>query len=186
MTRIINLLSEAQDDSIIIGLNYEDEFSVPFNDTEENNSTTLMNITYEYEELADEYNSSYDYNDAPGSKDRSTSQNIGDTLLDIFQKPIKWISPSSIPEKTFPRKEALESLEHSKTHPFTLLNHSRTKKDNTILHKYNSEEDRLNSLKAGNDRNLSSETHKNTAKDTDHSTKQSGASVRTNENEQSL
>ena len=135
----------------------------------------------QYEELADEYNSSYDYVEASGNKDRSILQHIGGTILDLFEKPIEWVSPSSASEKTFQRTEALDSL-----NSYSLLNSSTTRNRYPLTHNYNREEDSLDSLKDDNGKNLSSESHKNAAHDEKYSTEQYGTSLWTNENRHSL
>ena len=73
---------------IIIDLNDDNETS---NETDLNNSTTFLNITYEYEDLENEDKfSSYDYKEDLGNEKASASANIKNTLLDIFKKPFEY------------------------------------------------------------------------------------------------
>ena len=114
MRRIINLLSEAQDNEIVVDLEYGDIISDSSNETEfESSSTSLINVTYEYEDITEDYNPSYDYKelsyqrnnvDLAGNanvkeslkhREKIATSNIGNTLLDFFKKPIEWIIPSS-------------------------------------------------------------------------------------------
>ena len=129
MTRIINLLSEAQENEIIVDLDYEDVISDSLNETKlEQSSTSLINVTYEYEDINDEYNPSYDYKDSLPLKDYMDSfshegesasignenklphSSIGNTLLDFFKKPIEWIIPSSVTNHSIHKTENIEFL----------------------------------------------------------------------------
>ena len=110
MMRIINLLVEAQDEDVIIDLDYDDDMSHTFNNTNFNNSNSSMyNITYEYEEISDEYNSSYEYKDDPGNTNTAMSSSLGNTLLGFIKKPIEWFVPTSHSNTTMARPETMNS-----------------------------------------------------------------------------
>lgn len=181
MKRIVNLLLQSQDDSITVGWDYDSETSNSFNDTDINSSNSSLDITYEYSEITEDYNLPYDYNEGPRNNDRSTMNKMGETLLDLFKKPIKWTTPLNESDKMFTKLDDSGSLRH-----FNQSNNNRTVKSYPLQYNYNRTEDSFISPKNDIIENLSSEHHKYTVHEKTRRIKETGIFVPPNENVQPL
>ena len=193
MTRIINLLSEAQENEIIVDLDYNDVISDSLNETRvENSSTTLINVTYEYEDIDDEYNPSYDYKDSLSQNDyidspdykvktpsftnenRLPNSNIGTTLIDFFKKPIEWIIASTVKNQSIDKTENGELLE------------SRILSNNTQNSPTSQNSQEKNERDFQDENNISSKTNIEKPFKNNYQTKQTAALIRNNAKMHSL
>ena len=79
---------------------YTDKDTISQGSKHINSTTTILNVTYEYEEIADdEYNfssHSYDYHEEyeleKDLNQSSSSMSLGNMVLGILKKPIEWIT----------------------------------------------------------------------------------------------
>ena len=186
MQRIINLLSEAQENEIIVDLDYDDVISDSLNETKlDTSSTELINVTYEYEDISDEYNPSYEYKDSlPQSdntlsggepRDKSTSSSIGNTLLDFLKKPIEWIMPSTYKNQFT-----------NKTEYFYLQQSSLTNIKDDFPSTFNAKNLERDSVLSKDKNNNSSKTNIEIAITNNYQTRHAAALIRTNSEMQSL
>ena len=186
MQRIINLLSEAQENEIIVDLDYDDVISDSLNETKlDTSSTELINVTYEYEDISDKYNPSYEYKDSlPQSdntlsggepRDKSTSSSIGNTLLDFLKKPIEWIMPSTYKNQFT-----------NKTEYFNLQQSSLTNNKDDFPSTFNTENQERDSVLSQDKNNNSSKTNIKKAITNNYKTRHAASLIRTNSEIHSL
>ena len=95
MNRLVNLLAEAKEDVVTVELDYDEEMTKAFNEEELSNSSTWVNVTYEYEEISEDYKSSYDYKESYDQKISPASVSAGAKFLDFLKKPIEWLVTAS-------------------------------------------------------------------------------------------
>ena len=180
MQRIINLLSEAQENEIIVDLDYDEVISDSLNETKlDTSSTELINVTYEYEDISDEYNPSYEYKDSlPQSdntlsggetRDKSTSSSIGNTLLDFLKKPIEWIMPSTYKNQFT-----------NKTENFNLQQSSLTNIKDDFPSTFNAKNLERDSVLSKDKNNNSSKTNIEKAITNNYKTRHAASLIRTN------
>ena len=186
MQRIINLLSEAQENEIIVDLDYDEVISDSLNETKLDDSRTeLINVTYEYEDISDEYNPSYEYKDSlPQSdnaplggepRDKSTSSSIGNTLLDFLKKPIEWIMPSTYKNQFT-----------NKTENFNLQQSSLTNIKDDFPSTFNAKNLERDSVLSQDKNNASSKTNIEKAITNNYKTRHAASLIRTSSEMHSL